>query len=190
MLSIAELGMTQEELQDRVVKAIADKVMSTVGVGEEGEEYAMSTSLKRKLDEAARKQIDEAINQLAQTHVLPNVTDYIEKFTIQKTNEWGEKKGQSITFIEYLAQRAQEYMSEKVSFDGKSKSESGSYSFDGKQTRITYLIDKHLQYSIQNFTQTALADANANIVKGITETIKIKLAEVQESIKVGVSMKK
>ncbi len=78
-------------------------------------------------------------------------------------------------------------MTEKVDSSGKTKEESGSYSFSGTQTRVAHMIHRHLHFNIETAMKEALATANGSIVKGLEETVKLKLAEIAKALKVTVA---
>lgn len=184
-MTLESIGFTQEEIQNKVIDSIVDQLLSSTFAGEDGEEFDNTSRFKTKLDEAIKLRIDSAISALAEKHVLPNVTQYIENLTLQKTNEWGEAKGDKLTFIEYLVQRAEAYLNEKVNHEGKGKAEANGYSWDGRQTRITYLVNSHLHYSIESAMKTAMQNANSLIAGGIQETVKLKLKQLTDSLVVG-----
>ena len=193
-MTLESLGFTKEELQERVVEMIADRVMAGTEIyidPDTGatEESVGDSEFGKKIKGLVKRRIDDAIRELGEKHVLPNVSQYVENLTLQTTNEWGEKKGASVTFVEYLVQRAEAYMQEKVSFDGKSKADSGGYSWSGAQTRITYLVHQHLHYSIETAMKAALQAGLGEIAKGISETAKLKLNEIAASMKVNVTTK-
>jgi hypothetical protein len=129
-----------------------------------------------------------AITALADTHVLPNIAAYIEKTTLKRTNEWGEKRGETFTFTEYLISRAEAYMLEKVNHSGEPKGRD-SYGWHGEQTRLAHMIDAHLHLSIKRAMEQALAHVNSSISKGLEETVKMKLAEIQSQLTVTVKTK-
>lgn len=187
-ITIEQLGFTQEELQQRVIDQMCRQLLTQAGYDEDGNETTHQTTLDRSLRELVRKQIDETINALAEKHVLPNVTNFIETLTLQETNKWGEKTATPVTFIEYLTKRAEAYMQEMVNYEGKGKKENDYGSWSGTQTRITYLVHQHLHYSIDTAMKQAMKEANSAIAKGIQETVKLKLAEVSAAIEVGVKM--
>ena len=189
-IDLKALGFTQEELQERVIERIANSVLTETAFNFDGEyEFQKESEFKRSLDTLVKERIDTKINELAERFVLPNVSEYIETLTLQKTNRWGEKTGEPITFIEYLTQRAKDYMQEHVNYEGKTKEESGGYSWNGKQTRITHLIEKHLHYSIEKAMKDALSVATGEIAKGIHETARLKLNEIAASLKVQTTIK-
>lgn len=189
-MDLQQLGFTQEELQDRVVERICEQLLTSIEYDAEGDEYPASSRFQSAIKDLIKKRVDETISAMAERYVLPNVAKYIEELTLQQTNSWGEKKGEPVTFIEYLVGRAQAYMQEEVNHEGKSQKEAGNYGWSGaRQTRITHLINRHLQYSIETAMKNALNVATGEIAKGIHETAKIKLNEIASSMKVSVTTK-
>ncbi|MDN7913721.1 hypothetical protein [Burkholderia cepacia] len=187
-LDLEALGFTKEELQQRVIDQVSKSILSSVGWDDEDGEYDVESKFTKTIQQRVIKHVDNTINALAEKHVLPNVADYIENLTLQATNKWGERTGEKLTFIEYLTQRAEAYMTEKVNHSGKSKAED-SYSWSGTQTRITYLVNQHLHFSIERAMKDALQIANSAISTGIQETVKLKLGEIAQSLKVSVATK-
>lgn len=187
-LDLQSLGFTKEELQNRVVDQVSKSILSNVGWDDEDGNYDVDSKFTKTIKTRVLKHIDDTINALAEKHVLPNVAAYIENLTITETNHWGEKKGTTVTFIEYLTQRAEAYMQERVNHSGKGKGED-SYSWTGAQTRITYLVNTHLHFSIERAMKDALQIANSAIAKGIEETVKVKLGEITAGLKVAVTTK-
>ena len=88
-----------------------------------------------------------------------------------------------MTFLEYLIQRAETYIQEPLNYAGKTKEQEG-YGWSKSQTRISYLINQHLHYSIETAMKQALQTANSAIVGGIEQTVRIKLQEVADKMKV------
>lgn len=191
MFDLSQLGFTKEELQERVLDRICEQVLTGRYFDYDDECGASTAShFGKELEKRIKVRIDESIDALAQKHVLPNVTSYMENLLIQTTNQWGEKRGEPVSFIEYLTQRAEAYMQEKVSHDGKSQAESGGYSWSGNQTRITYLVHKHLQYNIETAMKSALQIANSAIAQGIESTVKMKLEDIVKTLKVSATITK
>lgn len=188
-IDLQALGFTKEELQERVVERIVESVMTDRVYDPENDyEFDRHSQFREDLKKRVKARIDEKIDELATKFVLPNVSEYIENLTLQQTNQWGEKKGNSVTFVEYLTQRAEAYMQEKVNNHGKTREED-SYSWSGTQTRITYLVNSHLQYSIETAMKNALQVATGAIATGLHETCRLKLNEIAASMKVAVSTK-
>lgn len=189
-IDLKSLGFTQEELQERVVDRIVESVMTDRVYNPDDDcEYERHSQFREDLKKRIKTRIDEKVDELAQKFVLPNVSEYIENLTLQQTNQWGEKKGQSITFVEYLVQRAEAYMQEQVDWHGKSKAQDGGYSWSGKQTRIAYLVHEHLHHNIETAMKDALKIATGEIARGLHETCRLKLNEIAAGMKVAVTTK-
>lgn len=181
---LKDLGITQEELADRVVERAVSQLLDgrTSSDDEDEEDSRYSDSIRRRMDEEIKKQIDAAVKTIGDAEVLPRIADAVEKLTIQRTNEWGQKKGEPKTFTEYLIERAEAYITEPVSFDGKTKEED-SYNWRANTTRIAYMINKHLQYSIETAMEKALRDYNSTVQKGLEGAMKIAIANAAEKFK-------
>ena len=182
-LTLESLGLTRDEILERVVDRIADQLLSSHVVDDDGDAVGVPTRMARALERMVLKRVDAAIEKIAGQHELPNIAAYVETLCLTETNKWGEKKGTAVTFIEYLVARADAYLREEVDFNGKSRQQD-SFGWKSAGTRVSYLVHEHLQYSIQMAMQTALKDANASIVGGLEAAIKIKLAEVAATLKV------
>lgn len=187
MIDLEALGITKEELQRRVVERITLLVMTKemTREDEDGEPYSFAgdSNIAETLNAHVKEEIDRKVTELADKFVVPQVGTLIENFTLQKTNDWGEKRGESITFIEYLVQRADAYLREPVSYEGKPKGTDG-YSWKQSGTRVEYMIDKHLNYHISQAMSAALNNVNSSIAKGLEEGVKVKLAELLARLKV------
>lgn len=185
-MDLQALGFTQEELQDRVVNTICDRLMIGGSADDEGNWYARDSAFRQKLDEQVRQGIADQIVALAEKHVLPNVAAYIDSITLTETNKWGEKIGQSRTFTEYLVHCAEKYMTEEVDHDGKGTGQSTSYGNRRVTTRVAFMIDKHLHYNIETAMKQAMAAANSSIVKGLEAAVRLKLEELSKAFVVAV----
>jgi len=188
----AMLGFTKEELRDRVVDRLCAQLMESSACDEDGEPITRASTFAREIQTHVKKRVDASIAALAEAHVLPNVSQYVENLVLTETNGWGEKRGKSVTFIEYLVERAEHYLLEKVDSEGRNEDERrrGGYSGRGEQTRITQLVDNHLRWSIKTAMEDALKIANGAIATGIAETVKLKLAEVVAGLQTTVAIKR
>lgn len=185
-MKLEELGITRDELIERIVDRTADKAL---GFDPEDEDFgAISTeSLESRIQDAVRERIDNTVKSIADEHILPNAQQYIENVTLQHTNSWGEKKGESVTFREYLVQRAHDYMTEQVDHDGYAKGEKNSMGgWRPYGTRIEHMIERHLKYHIHSAMEDAMKQANSSIAEGLNEAVRVKIDEIRNKIKVDV----
>lgn len=188
------LGMTKEDLQTRVVERIAQSLMAestTAFDNETGDSYESTVESRamKALKSLVRDRIDGKIRQIGDSLIVPRVDEMILTASFTKTNQWGEKKGETLSFTEYLVQRAEAYLAEPVDYNGKARAEDAYGSWKASGTRVAYLVDKYLQHSVETAMKEAVKNANDVIVGGLAETVKIKLAEVVKMLKVTVQTK-
>ncbi len=191
-IDLAELGITQEELVARAVEVIAEKAVKECvpARAEDGDEaeFMERTVLGRQISKAIQVRLDTAVANIVETLVLPDIEARIRSLVLQKTNQWGEAKGEAVTFVEYVTEKATAWMTEKVSFDGKSKDESSGYSWTGTQTRISHAVHRYLQYEIERAMKDVLEHGMGILKDGIQETVKLKLAQIADGLKVKVDL--
>lgn len=188
---LKDLGLSEEAIVEKVVEKIADQMLyGKVGDLDYDEiEFGGDTQFRRAVDAMLKKRIDDAVEAVASKHTLPNLTEYLENICLQKTNQWGEKRGETVSFIEYLVESADAFMREPVDHSGKTKKESGGFSWSQKGTRVEYLIDKHLQYSISKAMEQALGEANKSIIGGLKDAVDAKLSQISVQLKTEVKKK-
>ncbi len=174
-----DMDKMREDIIDRAAEQLLDSMIN------ESESYARNSIVK-----ANREAIDKTVKATIDCEILPIIKGHLEKLTIQETNSWGEAKGHSLTFKEYLVKMAENYIREPVDSQGRDKKSADSYNWRSTQTRIAHMVHEHLHYSIESAMKEALKHANSAIVGGLEEAVKIKLAEVQAALKVGVSINK
>ena len=183
----ADLGITPEEMRELILERAADKIAAqALGDDYDGDIEARA---ERKIREALEAATAVAVDKAIAAHVDPFISGELEKIVFQRTNEWGEKKGEPQSFREYIIARADAYLAEPVSYDGKTRAEAGGFSWNKSTTRVAFMLDKHLQYHIESAMKAALADANSKIAGGLLEAVKHALAEASTKLKVAVTTK-
>lgn len=187
-LTLESLGIDENVLIGRLVDRLAENVLTSLHYDEDGGEWRGSNPFANKLTSMVTNRLNQVVEELAGKHVLPRVSEMVESLVLQKTNQWGEKVGQPITFIEYMTQRADAFMREEVNYDGKTKGQD-SYSWRKAGTRVEYLIDKHLQYNIEKAMVAAVSDANKSLIEGLKEAVNIKLGQIAVQLKTEVKSK-
>lgn len=105
---------------------------------------------------------------------------------MMQTNRYGEPKGEPMTFKEYIAYRAENYMSEDVDYHGKSKSE-GDYNWRSCGPRLTVLMRNYIKDSMEAAAKSAVTDINKVIANNIEKAAKDAIALTAANIKVAVS---
>ena len=185
-ITLASLGITEDQLTDKLVDRLCDRLLDKIQYDEDGDEWFGKTDFGRKITQAIQGRIDNHITAIADDHVLPNVKGLIEGVTLQKTNEWGEARGASVSFIEYLVSRADAYLTEPVDMNGDDKKSARSSFWKKSSLRIDYMIDKHLKYNIERAMKEALKTANEKIVGGLERAVIEKLSELKVALDVKV----
>ncbi len=182
---IEALGLTQEELAGRVIDRIVGQILTESGCDEDGNEHRFASTVHRKVTERVVEATNAAIAKIGEEILAPGIETMVRSLVIQQTNQWGEKRGEPVTFVEYLTQRAHDYLREEVDHGGSSKVESrDGYSWRASTTRITHLVDKYLKYEIETFAKQSLAAANGAIAEGIAAAVKSTMKRLADGVKV------
>lgn len=184
-ITLESLGLDEDALVEKLVDRIAGNVLQSLRYDEDGDEWFGDSPVAQKLNRMVKDRLDAVVVEMGNKHVLPRVNEMVEGLVLQGTNRWGEKVGKPVTFKEYLCQRAEAYMKEEVDYNGKPKG-TDSFSWRAKSTRVAYMIDKHLHYSIENAMQDAFKQANNSIAEGLEEATKKAINEVTGKLKVSV----
>lgn len=148
---LAQIGLTQEELQDRVVNRIVGIVMYSHSADDEGREHVLESRFRQQIQDHATAAIDKAVTAIGDKFIVPAMKEFVETFTIQETNKWGDKIGQKLTFTEYLVKRAEEYSQEmrspKVPIgryeNGHMRVETDYMYAEGTKDRLQKVIDDY-----------------------------------------------
>ena len=185
-LSLESLGLSQEDLASRLVNKLAENLLTSLQYDEEGGQWHGDSAFAKKLDKMVKDRLDKIVNDMAEKHVLPRVNDMVENMVLQETNRWGEKIGKSLTFREYLVQRAEAWMTEQVDYNGKPKGTDG-FSWTARSTRVAHMIHQHLHYEIERAMKEAFAAVNTSVAKGLNEAVRIAINNVTSKLKVQVS---
>lgn len=186
-ISFEALGISKEDLTEKLLDRLVEEFTTEPVWDEDGAEMRRSSTMAKKITDQIKAHVDATVKRLGEEHVLPRVTEIIEGLVLNTTNQWGEKTGKGVTFIEYLTQRAEAFMVEPVNYDGKPKG-TDSYGWSKHSTRVAYMIDKHLQFSINTAMTKALAEANSSIASGLLAAVKHSLSEATAKLRVDVKV--
>ncbi len=192
-LDLSAIGLDQKALADCIVARAVDKIVSSILEDVRYDEDGEPTIKQSKFDHALRVAVDAQIKRITEKigeeTIAPKVEALIEGLTFQKTNDWGEPKQPPKTWRELLVERAEGWLTEQVSYEGKTKEENrGGCGWSPNGTRISYLVDKHLQYEISVAMKAALADANKKIAEGIHTAVKLQLDDLVKRLQGGAKL--
>lgn len=186
--TLEALGISPEELGDRVVDQCVESLLNSTGFNPDTEEDVRYESrFKREIEERIQKAVDEKIAALAAVHLIPRVGEMIESADMRKTSAYGEPKGPPMSFKEYIAHRAGEYMSESVDHSGKSKAEANdSYSWRAAGPRLTVLMRGYIHDTLEKHAKAAVTDVNQAIAKSIEAAARDAITAAAAGLKVTV----
>ena len=186
--TLKALGNSPEELGSRIVDQAVETLLNTTGFNPDTEEETRYESrFKREIEARVKQAVDDKIAALAAVHLVPRVGEMIESANMQKTNGYGEPKGEPMTFKEYIAHRAEAYMSENVNYHGKSKAEDGdSYNWRSEGPRLMVLMRNHIRDTLEAAAKAAVNDVNKVIADNIGKAAKQAIAQAGAAIKVSV----
>ena len=185
-LTLASIGLSEDQLAEKLVEKLAANVLTSLQYDEGSGEWYGESAFAKKLDAMVKQRLTEIVDKIASEHVLPMVGKMVEEVTFQQTNGYGEPKRPPQTFREYLADLAQKWMTEPVSYDGKVKGQD-SFSWQPKTTRVGYMIGQYLHHHIEREMKEALGGVNAKIAEGLEAAVKLQPKQVLDNLKVNVS---
>lgn len=186
--TLEALGFTKDEIAERIIDRAVQQLLKAEDSDEDGYSYGVPSSFANAIDAIIRNKIDEAVVKAGDEVVAPAITKLIEGHVMQRTNEWGEKRGEAVSFNDYLVQRAEAYMVEQVDFQGRPKSPN-EYNWKPSGTRVATMIDKHLHYHIERAMTEALSHAHSHIAQGLNEAARIAISNLQVQVKTDVKTK-
>lgn len=192
MIDLEALGITQEELQERIVEKAVDQILDRYQEwDEDADDYVMrDQAFHNRINKAIKDQIDKLFSEYADKHIMPLINERISDFVINQTNRFGEKTGKSLTLTEYLIEFAEAWMKEQVDSFGKSKQENSSYSsFSPKGSRLQVAIDNHLDFHIKNAMTAILESAHKTLGESLSAAVQTQLKEIAKKIKVDIKTK-
>lgn len=188
-MNLKDIGFTKEELQNRVVDQICTQVMQDEFCDDEGNSCPSKSTFARKLSDEIKKRIDAAVAKIADKHVMPGLTKYIESITFDETNRWGERvKKPAMTFREYLIERMEAYMRDPVNHNGKTEKED-SYSFRPVGTRIQHAVNENMASNMKRAMEETLKRGHDVLKQGIEDALKIRLKQLFTETTVEVKVK-
>lgn len=187
--TLEALGINKEDLAERIVDQAVSALLYSTGFNPETEEETRYESrFQKEVEKRVQQAVDAKIAALAAEHVLPKVGEMIEQADMRKTNGYGEPVSPPMTFKEYIAHRADAYMSEDVNYQGQSKSESGdSYNWRKEGPRLTVLMKMYIKDTLEKSAKAAVTDVNKVIAANIEKAAKDAIVSAAANLKVSVT---
>lgn len=187
-ITLESLGLTVEQMQDRLVDAMIDRFLTSTVSDEDGEPVAIVSRFQTSIREAILSRVDASVERLVAPALEGSITAYIDTFKVQHTNGYGEAKREPETITEYIVRRSREYLMEGVNHEGKSRAEytkggRDTYGYKDQTTRVAYLIDKRLNDEIEAAMKEALKTANEAIAGGLKSAVAFELNKINAKLK-------
>lgn len=185
--TLEALGVIPADLAERVVEQAVNALLESVGYDSEGEEFSQASKFKKQINQRVQEAVDRKVDAMFAQYVLPRVGEIIEAADMRKTSAYGEPKGEPMTFKEYIANRAETYMSEKVDYNGVSKSDSrDSYQWREYGPRLAVLMQLYIRDTMDKAAKSAVTNVNKEIAKNIEQAAKDAIAKCAENISITV----
>mgnify|MGYP003538374205 CR=1 FL=1 len=186
--TLQALGITPEELTQRIVDQAVEALLTSTGYDADNDmEATYESRFKRDIAAKVQKAVDAKISALAEEHLIPKVGEMIEKADMRQTNRYGEPTTPPLTFKEFIAARAETYMSEDVDYHGKSKAEGDSYQWKSCGPRLTVLMRSYIRDTLEKHAKAAVSDVNEVIAKNIANAAKDAISAAAAAMKVQVT---
>lgn len=188
-ISLESLGLTVEQMQDRLVEAMIDRFLTSTVSDEDGEAVVVASQFRQAIQKSITATVDAAVERLAAPVLETSINLYLDGYRIQSTNGYGEPKREPETITEYVVRRAQQYLTEGVDYNGLSKEDKkrkGSSDWGSHRdqtTRVAYLIDKRLNDEIEKAMKEALANANTAITNGLKSAVAFELDKLNAKLR-------
>ena len=175
----ANLGMDREELAERLVS----RMLNT-----EYDEYdeEVRSSWSRRLGKAATHALEEATDKMAKESIEPAAQEMIRKLVLQPCDRWGVKKDLPTSFEEYMARMAEEWMSEEIDKNGKSKQNQG-YGFKSVGRRIDVLVSGAIKKEVDERMQVLADTISEQLEKKLHDQIGGRISALVGEIKLEIT---
>lgn len=187
---VGGIEFTREEILGHVAKKMIES-MNFHGSDDDGEpfnvEWAQNVQaqMRAMINSRVEKGIAAAVAKLAEEVVDPKLEEMIRGALIQRTNYYGEKRGEAMSFTEYLVTLAQESVDAEVDMNGKTKEQSDRpYDWRKSGTRLSHAIDRYMMSYLDAAMKTIVASANETFVDGMTKSIQHSLTDLASRVKV------
>jgi len=182
-IDLESLGITKEELASRVVEGCVRDILESVHSDENGRESRLQSHFEKEVKKAVMDSAAKAVDAMCEKVLTAGIGQLIAEFAITPTNTYGEKKGEPITFAEFILKRAGDYLQHKVD-PRTGATYTDSYSRDSYPTRASWLINSALHEHLKATAQNAIAGTN----KTIADAMNAAILEAVNNVKTQISV--
>ena len=180
-ITLEQLGLSKEEITDRAVEECIRQLLRRTIADEDGEPIHIASEFTQEIEKRVSDRLDKAFDKLVSTTLLGNAEEYLRAFEFQPTDNYGREKGEKVGLMEYLVKRCDLYMTERVDYFGKDKSQ-GDYNWRGKQPRIVWVIDKIIESRLEGEIKRSITKIKETLGKGLSEMLQESLSAYVERI--------
>ena len=187
---VEQLGISNDELIERAVNKIAEDFLNIDASGmeddpeEEESAYTTQKRIGKKLKEMMASYFDAEFQKYAAQHVQPTVEETVREWTFRETNTWGESKGNPKTLGEYLENKCNDWLKEKVDASGRTEKEARSYSGQWREAgnRISILISAEVSKHISAAMTDIMKHSSVILADAMKDAVDAKMLAVKESV--------
>ena len=149
-------------ISDEIISQIGDKIISKYESDQMEVIESKITDALSEVDSKIQETIDKKVNEIAENLLNRNITIY---------DEWGDVKKENVNIMDMFKQKMDNFLSEKVYENGKTNG------YGREQTRIDYLVNKNITYSMERKVNEAAAQVSRKIEEYVNKTLKQQIGE-------------
>ena len=149
-------------ISDEIISQIGDKIISKYESDQMEVIESKITDALSEVDSKIQETIDKKVNEIAENLLNRNITIY---------DKWGDIKKENVNIMDMFKQKMDNFLSEIVYENGKTNG------YGHEQTRIDYLINKNITYSMERKVNEAAAQVSKKIEEYVNKTLKQQIGE-------------
>lgn len=149
-------------MSDEIQSQISEKIVNKIEAEQiKNIEKRISESLEGLVAKLESK-LDEKVNEVTENLLNRNITIY---------DKWGDKVKENVNIMDMFKQKMDNFLTEKVNSSGEAKG------YDRNQTRIDYLVNKNIGYSMERKVSEAAREVSKKIEEYVNRTLKEQIGE-------------
>ena len=149
-------------ISDEIISQIGDKIISKYESDQMEVIESKITDALSEVDSKIQETIDKKVNEIAENLLNRNITIY---------DKWGDIKKENVNIMDMFKQKMDNFLSERVYENGKTNG------YGREQTRIDYLVNKNITYSMERKVNEAAAQVSKKIEEYVNKTLKQQIGE-------------